>query len=154
MKSIVIEKLNILIIEMCVFLQFVLGEVCIKVKLVGICGFDSYIYWGYNFFVKYFCVIGYEFFGVIDVVGDNVNYDWIGEWVFVDLVISCGYCYFCLVGKFNVCILLVVLGVYCDGGFSEYVVVLVCNVYCILDNIVDYYVVMVELFIIVVNVMG
>lgn len=106
-------------------------------KFVGICGLDSYIYCGYNFFVKYLCVIGYEFFGVIDVVGEGVESVRVGECVVVDLVVSCGYCYLCFIGKLNVCMILVVLGVYVDGGFSEYVVVLVKNVWKIFEVVVD-----------------
>ncbi|MEA7515302.1 alcohol dehydrogenase catalytic domain-containing protein, partial [Salmonella enterica subsp. enterica serovar Virginia] len=45
------------------------------------------------FMLKYPRVIGHEFFGVIDAVGDNVNHDRIGERVSVDPVISCGHCY-------------------------------------------------------------
>ncbi|EFT6000659.1 alcohol dehydrogenase catalytic domain-containing protein [Salmonella enterica] len=122
MKSIVIEKPNTLTIETRALPQPAPGEVRIKVKLAGICGSDSHIYRGHNPFAKYPRVIGHEFFGVIDAVGDNVNRDRIGERVSVDPVISCGHCYPCSVGKPNVCTSLVVLGVHRDGGFSEYAV--------------------------------
>lgn len=119
MKSIVIEKPNTLTIETRALPQPAPGEVRIKVKLAGICGSDSHIYRGHNPFAKYPRVIGHEFFGVIDAVGDNVNRDRIGERVSVDPVISCGHCYPCSVGKPNVCTSLVVLGVHRDGGFSD-----------------------------------
>ncbi len=102
MKSIVIEKPNTLTIETRALPQPAPGEVRIKVKLAGICGSDSHIYRGHNPFAKYPRVIGHEFFGVIDAVGDNVNRDRIGERVSVDPVISCGHCYPCSVGKPNV----------------------------------------------------
>lgn len=119
MKSIVIEKPNTLTIETRALPQPAPGEVRIKVKLAGICGSDSHIYRGHNPFAKYPRVIGHEFFGVIDAVGDNVNRDRIGERVSVDPVISCGHCYPCSVGKPNVCTSLVVLGVHRDGGFTS-----------------------------------
>ncbi|MCO9666639.1 alcohol dehydrogenase catalytic domain-containing protein, partial [Salmonella enterica subsp. enterica serovar Montevideo] len=98
MKSIVIEKPNTLTIETRALPQPAPGEVRIKVRLAGICGSDSHIYRGHNPFAKYPRVIGHEFFGVIDAVGDNVNHDRIGERVSVDPVISCGHCYPCSVG--------------------------------------------------------
>lgn len=154
MKSIVIEKPNTLTIETRALPQPAPGEVRIKVKLAGICGSDSHIYRGHNPFAKYPRVIGHEFFGVIDAVGDNVNRDRIGERVSVDPVISCGHCYSCSVGKPNVCTSLVVLGVHRDGGFSEYAVAPARNAYRIPDNIADHHAVMVEPFTIAANVTG
>ncbi len=154
MKSIVIEKPNTLTIETRALLQPASGEVRIKVKLAGICGSDSHIYRGHNPFAKYPRVIGHEFFGVIDAVGDNVNRDRIGERVSVDPVISCGHCYPCSVGKPNVCTSLVVLGVHRDGGFSEYAVAPARNAHRIPDNIADHHAVMVEPFTIAANVTG
>lgn len=124
------------IVEREIFISLA-GEVRVKVKFVGICGLDSYIYRGYNFFAKYSRVIGYEFFGVIDVVGEGVESVRVGERVVVDSVVSCGYCYSCFIGKSNVCTILVVLGVYVDGGFSEYVVVSVKNAWKIFEVVVD-----------------
>lgn len=154
MKSIVIEKPNTLTIETRALPQPAPGEVRIKVKLAGICGSDSHIYRGHNPFAKYPRVIGHEFFGVIDAVGDNVNHDRIGERVSVDPVISCGHCYPCSVGKPNVCTSLVVLGVHRDGGFSEYAVAPARNAHRIPDNIADHHAVMVEPFTIAANVTG
>lgn len=71
MKSIVIEKPNTLTIETRALPQPAPGEVRIKVRLAGICGSDSHIYRGHNPFAKYPRVIGHEFFGVIDAVGDK-----------------------------------------------------------------------------------
>lgn len=154
MKSIVIEKPNTLTIETRALPQPAPGEVRIKVKLAGICGSDSHIYRGHNPFAKYPRVIGHEFFGVIDAVGDNINRDRIGERVSVDPVISCGHCYPCSVGKPNVCTSLVVLGVHRDGGFSEYAVAPARNAHRIPDNIADHHAVMVEPFTIAANVTG
>ncbi len=73
MKSILIEKPNQLaIIEREIPIPNT-GEVRVKVKLAGICGSDSHIYRGHNPFAKYPRVIGHEFFGVIDAVGEGVE---------------------------------------------------------------------------------
>ncbi|QUJ00238.1 alcohol dehydrogenase catalytic domain-containing protein [Salmonella enterica subsp. enterica] len=55
------------------------GEVRIKVKLAWVSAVPTVIFIGGQPWVKYPRVIGHEFFGVIDAVGDNVNRDRIGE---------------------------------------------------------------------------
>lgn len=110
MKSILIEKPNQLAIVEREIPTPSAGEVRVKVKLAGICGSDSHIYRGHNPFAKYPRVIGHEFFGVIDAVGDGVESARVGERVAVDPVVSCGHCYPCSIGKPNVCTTLAVLG--------------------------------------------
>ena len=131
MKSIVIQKPNELLIEERPLPVPAPGEVRVKITLAGICGSDSHIYRGHNPFAKYPRVIGHEFFGVIDAVGEGVEKARLGQRVSVDPVISCGECWPCSVGKPNVCTSLVVLGVHRDGGFSEYAVVPAKNAWLI-----------------------
>ncbi|MFG6653020.1 Zn-dependent oxidoreductase [Scandinavium sp. M-37] len=154
MKSIVIRQPNELVIEDLDIPQPAAGDVRVKIKLAGICGSDSHIYRGHNPFAKYPRVIGHEFFGVIDAVGEGVSDARLGERVSVDPVISCGQCYPCSIGKPNVCTSLVVLGVHRDGGFSEYAVVPAGNAWTIPDSIEDKHAVMVEPFTIAANVTG
>ncbi|CAM3251828.1 Starvation-sensing protein RspB [Klebsiella spallanzanii] len=154
MKSIVIRQPNELVIEERPLVQPAAGEVRVKVKLAGICGSDSHIYRGHNPFAKYPRVIGHEFFGVIDAVGEGVADKAIGQRVSVDPVISCGHCYPCSVGKPNVCTSLVVLGVHRDGGFSEYAVVPAKNAWLVPENVSDRHAVMIEPFTIAANVTG
>lgn len=154
MKSIVIRQPNELEIEERPLVQPAAGEVRVKVKLAGICGSDSHIYRGHNPFAKYPRVIGHEFFGVIDAVGEGVADKAIGQRVSVDPVISCGHCYPCSVGKPNVCTSLVVLGVHRDGGFSEYAVVPAKNAWLVPENVSDRHAVMIEPFTIAANVTG
>ena len=84
MKSILIEKPNQLAIVEREIPTPSAGEVRVKVKLAGICGSDSHIYRGHNPFAKYPRVIGHEFFGVIDAVGEGVESARVGERVAVD----------------------------------------------------------------------
>lgn len=154
MKSIVIQKPNQLVIEERPLPQPAMGEVRVKVSLAGICGSDSHIYRGHNPFAKYPRVIGHEFFGVIDAVGEGVADERLGQRVSVDPVISCGHCYPCSIGKPNVCSTLVVLGVHRDGGFSEYAVVPEKNAWHIPASIPDASAVMIEPFTIAANVTG
>ncbi|MGK3226579.1 Zn-dependent oxidoreductase [Enterobacter soli] len=154
MKSVVIQKPNELVIEERPLPAPEAGEVRVKIKLAGICGSDSHIFRGHNPFAKYPRVIGHEFFGVIDAVGEGIDASRVGQRVSVDPVISCGHCYQCSVGKPNVCASLVVLGVHRDGGFSEYAVVPAKNAWVIPDAIPDKHAVMVEPFTIAANVTG
>ncbi|MEQ0235593.1 Starvation-sensing protein RspB [Klebsiella pasteurii] len=154
MKSIVIRQPNELVIEERPIPQPAAGEVRVKIKLAGICGSDSHIYRGHNPFAKYPRVIGHEFFGVIDAIGEGVTDKAVGQRVSVDPVISCGHCYPCSVGKPNVCTSLVVLGVHRDGGFSEYAVVPAKNAWRVPDNVSDSHAVMIEPFTIAANVTG
>ena len=152
MKSVVIQQPNELVIEERPVPTPEAGDVRVKIKLAGICGSDSHIYRGHNPFAKYPRVIGHEFFGVIDAVGEGVDKARLGQRVSVDPVISCGQCYPCSVGKPNVCTSLVVLGVHRDGGFSEYAVVPAKNAWHIPDVIPDKHAVMVEPFTIAANI--
>ncbi len=154
MKSIVVKKPNELEIEEREVPQPAKGEVRVKVKLAGICGSDSHIYRGHNPFAKYPRVIGHEFFGIIDEVGEGIEPSRIGERVSVDPVISCGCCYPCSVGRPNVCSSLTVLGVHRDGGFSQYATVPSKNAYTIPDEISDEFAVMIEPFTIAANATG
>ena len=151
MKSIVIKQTNELAIEEREVPLPKSGEVRVKVKLAGICGSDSHIYRGHNPFAKYPRVIGHEFFGVIDAVGEGVEQSRIGERVSIDPVLSCGDCYPCSVGRPNVCTSLTVLGVHRDGGFSQYAVVPSKNAYVIPTEIDDELAVMIEPFTIAAN---
>ncbi|WP_449556162.1 Zn-dependent oxidoreductase [Huaxiibacter chinensis] len=154
MKSIVIQQPNDLVIETRPLPEPVAGDVRVRITLAGICGSDSHIYRGHNPFAKYPRVIGHEFFGVIDAVGEGVDQARLGQRVSVDPVISCGTCYPCSVGKPNVCTSLVVLGVHRDGGFSEYAVVPAKNAWPVPDEIPDEHAVMIEPFTIAANVTG
>lgn len=154
MKSIVVQQPNKLVIEERPLPVPGVGEVRVKISLAGICGSDSHIYRGHNPFAKYPRVIGHEFFGVIDALGDDVTDKQVGQRVCVDPVISCGHCYPCRVGKPNVCTSLVVLGVHRDGGFSEYAVVPAKNAWVVAPTIADHHAVMVEPFTIAANVTG
>ena len=154
MKSVVIEQPNQLILAERPLPEPAAGEVRVNIKLAGICGSDSHIYRGHNPFARYPRVIGHEFFGLIDAVGEGVSPSRIGERVAVDPVISCGHCYPCSVGKPNVCTELVVLGVHRDGGFSEYATVPARNAWVIPDTISEEDAVMVEPFTIAANVTG
>ncbi|PJG59264.1 Zn-dependent oxidoreductase [Aeromonas cavernicola] len=128
------------------------GEVRIKVLRAGICGSDIHIFHGSNPFAKYPRVIGHEFFGVIDAVGEGVLATRLGQRVVVDPVVSCGHCYPCSVGRPNVCKTLQVIGVHRDGGFSQYSCVPEGNAYELPAEIPDEEAALIEPFTIAANI--
>lgn len=103
------------------------GEVLVRVARAGICGSDIHILHGSNPFARYPRVIGHEFAGVVEAVGDGVTHVVPGDHVVIDPVIACGRCYACRVGRPNVCARLEVLGVHRDGGFRDRIAVPAAN---------------------------
>ena len=154
MKSVVIEKPNQLVIEERPLPKPGKDEVRVKIKTASICGSDIHIWHGHNPFAQYPRVIGHEFAGIIDAVGEGVDRQRIGQRVAVDPVVSCGHCYPCLVGKPNVCKSLSVIGVHRDGGFSEYACVPQKNAWVLPDSIPDRIASLIEPFTIGANICG
>jgi L-gulonate 5-dehydrogenase len=135
-KSLVVERPGSLTIEKRPLPKASAGEVRIRVERAGICGSDVHILHGSNPFARYPRVIGHEFFGRIDAIGEGVAAR-VGARVVVDPVIGCGRCYPCSVGRPNVCAQLQVLGVHRDGGFCEFVCVPIGNIHLLPDSISD-----------------
>ena len=135
MLSVVVDQPNSLAIQEIPLPEPAPGEARVRVRWAGICGSDLHIFHGHNPFVSYPRVIGHEFFGRIDAVGDGVDPARIGERVTVDPVISCGHCHACRIGRRNVCRNLSVLGVHRQGGFSQFVCAPAANCYLVPDNI-------------------
>lgn len=104
-------------------------DVLIKVTSCGICGSDIGIWNGTNSLATYPRIIGHEFGGIVQEVGKAVCSVRKGDKVSVDPVKSCGKCYACRIGRYNVCEKLSVMGVHEDGGFCEYVCVPEANVH-------------------------
>lgn len=112
-------KIEIVDIEMPVIKKD--DDVIIRITSGGICGSDIGIYNGTNSLATYPRIIGHEFGGIVTQTGKKVIKVKTGDKVAVDPVVSCGSCYACKIGRYNVCSSLEVRGVHRDGGFSEYV---------------------------------
>lgn len=97
------------------------SDIIVKVKACGICGSDKAIYNGDNPFVKLPRVMGHEFVGEIDEVGDEVEDFSKGDHVVVEPISYDGKCYACRQHMPNACANLKVLGVHKDGGMQEYI---------------------------------
>lgn len=111
------------------------NEVIVKIKAAGICGSDMQVYNGENPFASYPRVLGHELAGEVYQVGADVKGLNIGNRVVIDNVISCGQCYACRSGRYNVCKNVKVLGVHVDGGYCEYLKVSADRVYKLSQDI-------------------
>ncbi|MCQ3031096.1 zinc-binding alcohol dehydrogenase family protein [Pseudomonas syringae] len=95
------------------------GEVLIRVKRVGVCGTDLHIFTGNQPYLDYPRVMGHEFSGVVEDADSDSKLA-VGDVVYVMPYLSCGTCIACRQGKTNCCTRIQVLGVHCDGAFTEY----------------------------------
>jgi len=95
------------------------GEVVVAVKACGICGSDIHAYFGEHPLMKPPLVLGHEFSGVIDSIGNGVDGMHTGDRVTVEPLLVCGQCEKCLSGRYNVCEDLRVMGCHADGAFAE-----------------------------------
>lgn len=96
------------------------GEVRIAVKRIGICGSDPTIYRGLHPYVSYPLVPGHEISGVIDMVGEGVSQERVGERVTVIPHIVCGECDVCKTKTYNFCETLRCTGAEADGAMCDY----------------------------------
>ncbi len=95
------------------------GEVLIRVKRVGVCGTDLHIFTGNQPYLDYPRVMGHEFSGTVESADPDSGLAE-DDVVYVMPYLSCGTCVACRQGKTNCCTRIQVLGVHCDGAFTEY----------------------------------
>jgi (R,R)-butanediol dehydrogenase/meso-butanediol dehydrogenase/diacetyl reductase len=109
-------------------------EVRIRVLACGLCGTDVHEYtdapvlsplvernpWSGH---QGAMVIGHEFFGVVDAVGENVDAFRVGERVVAGAGVWCGECARCAEGRTNLCRHYYTFGLQRDGGMAEWVTV-------------------------------
>lgn len=99
-------------------------EVIVAPKFASICGTDVHIWQGqFEGRVKYPTIMGHEFAGIVEAVGEQVREVQPGDKVAVDPIIPCMHCAACREGNLSSCATLKLRGVDLDGGFAEAVVV-------------------------------
>ncbi|MGB9857419.1 MAG: zinc-dependent alcohol dehydrogenase [Dictyoglomaceae bacterium] len=100
------------------------NEVLIEVIYAGICGSDLHAYQGEHPFVKPGIVLGHEFVGKIIGKGKKVNNFNEGDYVAIEPSLTCGKCYNCTHGRYNICRDLDVIGcTKTNGGFQKYIAI-------------------------------
>jgi threonine 3-dehydrogenase len=100
------------------------NDVLIRVRKTGICGTDLHIFswdeWARGRTHPPF-IVGHEFMGVIEAVGEAVEDFKPGELVSGEGHIGCGHCYFCRTGQGHICRKVKIIGVDRDGCFAGYI---------------------------------
>jgi threonine 3-dehydrogenase len=108
------------------------NDVLIKIQKAAICGTDIHIFnwdkWSQKT-IKTPLVIGHEFVGTVEKIGDNVHDVEIGELVSGEGHIVCGRCRNCLAGRRHLCTDPKCIGVNRNGAFAEYLSIPVSNVW-------------------------
>ena len=95
-------------------------QVLVKMMRLGICGSDIHVYHGKHPYTKYPVTQGHEVSGEIVQVGSAVKGLEVGQKVVLEPQVTCGKCYPCTHGKYNLCNELKVMGFQTTGTASEY----------------------------------
>lgn len=119
MLTVVCETPGILRVEERAMPERGADEVLVRVKRVGVCGTDLHIFSGNQPYLNYPRVMGHEFSGVVEAAPQGGPLA-AGDTVYVMPYLSCGTCIACRQGKTNCCVRIQVLGVHCDGAFTEF----------------------------------
>ncbi len=98
------------------------GEALVAVHAIGICGTDVSGYLGKMPFMEYPLILGHELGVEVLAVGEGVTNVKPGDRCSVEPYLNCGTCHSCVQGRTNCCESLQVLGVHCDGGMRERIV--------------------------------
>ncbi|MBY5004947.1 galactitol-1-phosphate 5-dehydrogenase [Streptococcus suis] len=110
------------------------NQVLVNVKAAGICGSDIHKMqseWKYELPM----VMGHEFSGQVEAVGDEVQSVTVGDRVAIVPFLPCNKCIYCKEAKYQLCEDYRMIGSHYYGGFEEYVVVPETNVLPIGDKI-------------------
>lgn len=94
-------------------------EVLVRIHRIGICGTDYSGYLGKMPFFSYPRIPGHELGVEVLEVGPNVTNVKVGDRCSVEPYINCQKCYSCRRGHTNCCEFHKTLGVMCDGGMAE-----------------------------------
>lgn len=96
-------------------------DVLLRVKAASVCGSDIQILNvppGHPATVG--AILGHEYMGEVLEVGADVHHVQPGDHVVISPDLRCGHCYYCQIGRTNMCENRTTLGIYLDGGFAKY----------------------------------
>ena len=114
------------------------GEVLVRVAATAICGTDRHIYhWDPSLasMIQPPVVIGHEFCGHIQALGDGVRGWETGQYVSAEMHLVCGKCRACQAGNQHICERTVIAGIHQDGCFAESVVVPASNLVALDESV-------------------
>ncbi|OGU71297.1 MAG: hypothetical protein A2V93_07185 [Ignavibacteria bacterium RBG_16_34_14] len=130
MQAAVFNGVNNIVLEDYSLRTLEKSELLIKVTCCGVCGTDKHIYEG-KAPSSIPVILGHEYTGIVVERGNSHSNFNIGDRVAIDPNIHCGFCDYCKKGKVNLCENLKALGVTLNGGFAEYSIVPVSQIYSI-----------------------
>ena len=99
------------------------NDLLIKVLKTAICGTDNHIYKWDEWAQKNIdtpIIIGHEFIGIVEKIGDGVTHYTKGDLVSGEGHITCGYCRNCRAGMRHLCHKTIGIGIDRHGAFAEY----------------------------------
>ena len=99
------------------------GEVLVKTSVALTCGTDLKTYLRGHPYSKPPLIMGHEYTGIVEEVGEGV--DWVkpGDRIVTVNSAPCGHCIYCKLGRPNLCERLMdqIIGFTVDGAYAEYV---------------------------------
>jgi threonine dehydrogenase-like Zn-dependent dehydrogenase len=96
-------------------------DVLVKVKAVGICGSELHAYKGLSKRRVPPLIMGHEFAGLVEEVGDRSAGLGVGDRVTMNPAVPCGLCEQCVSGRMNLCRTRTHVGLDFPGAFADYV---------------------------------
>lgn len=125
MKAVVLHRPGLLKVENREKPRSQRGEVLVRVGVTLTCGTDLKTYKRGHSLVKMPIILGHEFAGIVEEVGDGVERLKPGDRVVAANSAPCGVCFYCRKSAENLCEKLdeVLLGFTWPGAYAEYVVI-------------------------------
>jgi L-iditol 2-dehydrogenase len=113
------------------------GEVLVRPAYCGLCGTDLELLAGEidPAFVRYPLVLGHEWSGIVEVIGDRVAGLEPGMRVVAEGIVPCGNCASCRAGATNVCAIYDEIGFTRPGGAADRIVVPARVVHRVADEV-------------------
>lgn len=124
MKAAVLSGINDLSLKRVPVPEPAAGEVLLRIEANTICGTDlRYISGAKTAGVRPGVIMGHEFAGRIEAVGEGVEGVPLGAQATVSIVLNCNHCRPCQSGREHLCENLRLFGSAVDGGLAEYMLV-------------------------------
>ncbi len=98
------------------------NEALIRIEAVGICGSEIEGYLGHNSLRKPPLIMGHEFCGIVEEVGDVKNESWVNKKIVVNPLLFCGQCDRCKKGLTQLCEQRKIIGIHQPGAFADWAV--------------------------------
>ncbi len=105
-------------------IEGIAGQVIIDITACGVCHTDlGFLDHGVPTGKEPPLILGHEMSGVVKKTSDDVKSFKQGDHVLIPAVISCGTCFYCRIGRENICSNQTFFGSNVDGGFAEQIMV-------------------------------